>query len=193
MIQVMIAQLTGTLIEKHPLFGIIDVGGVGYKVFATLPTLGQAVLGEKLTLYTYHHIRENIQDLYGFENKEEQALFELLISVSGIGPKSALGILNIANVSSLKQAIASGDTAHLTKVSGIGKKSAQKIIIELKDKLGDVAEEDVALMQDEVDTMEALVSLGYSQKEVRDVLQKISKDVVGPQERIKEALKVLGS
>ncbi len=189
----MIARITGTLVEKHTLFGIIDAHGIGYKVFATLPTLGSAVVGQEITLYTYHHIRENIQDLYGFENKEEQALFELLLSVSGIGPKSALGILNIANVSSLKQAIASGDTAHLTKVSGIGKKSAQKIIIELKDKLGDVAEEDVALMRDEVDTMEALVSLGYSQKEVRDVLQKISKDTIGPQERIKEALKILGS
>lgn len=187
----MIARLSGILTEKHPLFGIIDVSGVGYKVFATLPTLGQLSIGEEVTLHTYMYVRENIQDLYGFEDKEEQALFELLISVSGIGPKSALGILNVANPATLKQAVAAGDTTHLTKVSGIGKKSAQKIIIELKDKLDSASEQDVALMQDEVDTMEALTSLGYGQKEVRDVLQKIPKDITGPQDRIKEALKLL--
>jgi len=187
----MIARLSGILIEKHPLFGIIDVGGVGYKVYATLPTLGQTTIGEKITLHTHMHVRENSQDLYGFEDREEQSIFELLISVSGIGPKSALGILNVANPTLLKQAVASGDTTHLTKVSGVGKKSAQKIIIELKDKLGDVTGSDVTLMQDEVDTMEALTSLGYGQREVRDVLQKIPKDIVGPQDRIKEALKLL--
>ena len=81
----MIARLSGILIEKHPLFGIIDVNGVGYKVFATLPTLGATTVGEKVTLHTYMYVRENIQDIYGFEDKEEKALFELLISVSEIG------------------------------------------------------------------------------------------------------------
>jgi len=187
----MIARISGTLVEKHPLYGIIDVNGVGYKVFATLPTLGHTPVGEKITLHTHSHIRENSQDLYGFEDKEEQILFELLISVSGIGPKSALGILNIAQPKSLKKAIAAGDTTHLTKVSGIGKKSAQKIIIELKDKLGDLQEGDVALMQEEVDTMDALKALGYGEKEIRDALQKIPRDVTGHQDRIKETLKLL--
>lgn len=188
----MIARLRGTLIEKHPLFGIIEVGGIGYKVFTTLPTLGQAVIGEEITLHTHLHIRENSQELYGFEDKEEQSLFELLITISGIGPKSALGILNVSNPTSLKHAISAGDTTNLTKVSGIGKKSAQKIIIELKDKLGDIDSDDIAMVQDEVDTMEALSSLGYNEKEIRDVLQKIPKEVSGPQDRIKEALKLLG-
>jgi len=187
----MIARISGKLVEKHPLFGIVDVGGIGYKIFVTLPTLGQITVGEEVTLFTHLHIRENIQDLYGFIDREEQALFELLITISGIGPKSALGILNVSNPKSLKQAIASGETTNLTRVSGIGKKSAQKIILELKDKLGDVNSDDIAMVQDEVDTMEALSSLGYGEKEVREVLQKVSKDIVGPQDRIKEALKLL--
>ena len=187
----MIARISGTLIEKHPLYGIVDVGGVGYKVFATLPTLGHTSIGEKVTLHTYEHIRENSRDLYGFEDKEEQRLFELLISVSGIGPKSALGILNIAQPASLKKAISAGDTTHLIKVSGIGKKSAQKIIIELKDKLGDLQEGDELLMQEEVDTMDALKALGYGEKEIRDALQKVPKDIAGHQDRIKETLKLL--
>lgn len=187
----MIGRIRGTLVEKHPLFGIIDVSGIGYKVFTTLPTLGQVSVGDEIILHTHLHIRENSQELYGFENKEEQSLFELLISISGIGPKSALGILNVSNPTSLKQAIASGDTTNLTKVSGIGKKSAQKIILELKDKLGDVDPEDIAMVQDEVDTMEALSSLGYNEKEIRDVLQKLPKDISSPQDRIREALKQL--
>ncbi|MCI5108251.1 MAG: Holliday junction branch migration protein RuvA [Candidatus Pacebacteria bacterium] len=188
----MIGRISGKLIEKHPLYGIIDVGGLGYKVHATLPTLGQVAIGEDITLHTYLHVRENTLDLYGFENEEEKFFFELLLSVSGIGPKSAVGILNIASPDSLKSAISAGDTTHLVKVSGIGKKSAQKIILELKDKIGDSIEGDPLMMQDEVDTMEALVSLGYPEKEVREVLQKIPKDISGAHEKIKEALKILG-
>lgn len=188
----MIGRIHGTLVEKHPLFGIVDVSGLGYKVYTTLPTLGKVSVGEDITLHTYLHVRENSLDLYGFEDKEEQLFFELLISVSGIGPKSAISILNIANPDSLKKAISAGDTTHLVKVSGIGKKSAQKIILELKDKIGDGYEGDALLMQDEVDTLEALLSLGYSEKEVREVLQKLPKDIEGAHERIKEALKLLG-
>ena len=189
----MIARISGVLIEKHPTYGILEANNIGYKVFATLPTLGQAEIGKKISLHTYLHVRENVLDLYGFENEEEKVLFELLISVSGIGPKSAMGILNIAQPSSLKNAISTGDTTHLVKVSGIGKKSAQKIILELKDKLGDAEQENVAMMQDDVDTIEVLTSLGYSQNEVRDILQKIPPEIVGAQERIREALKKLGN
>tara|TARA_B100001741_G_C16360557_1_gene508429 strand:+ start:200 stop:772 length:573 start_codon:yes stop_codon:yes gene_type:complete len=189
----MIAHLRGTLIEKQPNFCIIDVQGVGYKVSVPLPVLGDFALGEAVSLYTYHHIREQSMDLYGFEDTEALRFFEMLLSVSGIGPKSALGILNIADPSTLKKAIIAGDTAHLVKVSGIGKKSAEKIALELRDKFEESDTIDGVSMQNDVDTLEALISLGYSQQESREVLKKIPSEIIGTNEKIKEALKLLGT
>ena len=117
----------------------------------------------------------------------------MLLSVSGIGPKSALGILNIADPSTLKKAIIAGDTAHLVKVSGIGKKSAEKIALELRDKFEESDTIDGVSMQNDVDTLEALISLGYSQQESREVLKKIPSEIIGTNEKIKEALKLLGT
>ena len=114
----MIAHLKGILIEKQPNFCIVDVAGVGYKVFVTLPTLGLLPINDEVSLHTYHHIREQAMDLYGFSDREERYFFELLLSVSGIGPKGALSILNIADPATLKKAIVADDTTHLVKVSG---------------------------------------------------------------------------
>src|SRR5689334_3135332 len=132
----MIGHLTGTVFEKELGAVILDVGGVGYRVhvsnatFAALP----AETGSSVSLYTYMAVRETSMELYGFADKEELALFELLINVSGIGPKSGLAILSLANAATLTTAIAKNDVSYLTKVSGIGKKTAEKIILELKDK-----------------------------------------------------------
>jgi Holliday junction DNA helicase RuvA len=136
-------------------------------------------------------VRETALDLFGFIDKETLELFELLITISGIGPKTALGILNVASPSMLRQAVAEQDTSYLTRVSGIGKKNADKIILELKDKLV-VTESDIDL-RGEGDALEALVSLGYSERDARDALKKVSKDVSDTSERVKLALKQLAN
>ena len=139
-------------------------------------------------------VREDALDLYGFQNQTELEFFEMLISVSGIGPKGALGILNVAPVDHLKEAIAMGDTAALTKVSGIGSKSAQKIILELRDKLGGhESETGGTMLGDERDAIEGLVALGYAERSAREALKKVPPEIKGTGARIKGALKQLGS
>ena len=122
------------------------------------------------------------------------SFFELLISnVSGIGPKTALGILSVTTIKNLRQAIGTGETAHLTKISGIGKKIADKIVLELRDKIDFLeSEKDSGDMRDESDAIEGLKSLGYAEREAREVLKKLPKEISRPSERIKQALKILG-
>jgi holliday junction DNA helicase RuvA len=132
--------------------------------------------------------------LYGFLNIDELDFFELLISISGIGPKGAIGILSVIDVGTLISAISSGDTSYLTKVSGIGKKSAEKIILELKDKVGILDSGDYSdQLREETEAIEALKSLGYRSQEARAALQKVSPEISGTSERVREALRVLGS
>lgn len=172
---------------------LVDVSGVSYKVFVTADTALDVVEGESVFLWTYLSVKENALDLFGFSDKETLDIFELLIGISGIGPKTALGILGVATPSMLRQAVATEDTSYLTKVSGIGKKNAEKIVLELRDKL-DVTTVDMgANMRGESDVAEALLSLGYSDREVRDVVKKISKDITGASARVREALKLLSS
>jgi Holliday junction DNA helicase RuvA len=123
--------------------------------------------------------------------EEELNFFEMLISISGIGPKTALNVLNMSSISALKRAISTSDTSHLTKVSGIGKKVAEKIVLELKDKIGLQAESDISL-RDEIDAVEALKAIGYSQGEAREALKKVESKYIKTGDRIKEALKILG-
>ena len=191
----MIARLEGSIIHINEKFLVVDVHGVGYKVFVTADTITSCELLDTVALWTYTAVRENSLDLYGFLTTEEMSFFELLLDVSGIGPKSALSILIVAPLDTLKKAIATGDTSYLNKVSGIGKKTAEKIVIELRDKLQ--AFKDTAgtglSMRDEGDIIEALKSLGYSQNEARETLKKIPDSIKGTSARIKEALKILGS
>lgn len=191
----MISHLSGNLIFASDRFIVVDVAGVGYKIRVTLETLRslRKNMDASVALWTHLAVREDALDLYGFLHEPELEFFELLIGISGIGPKSALGILNIAPVDHLKEAIARGDVAALTKVSGIGAKSAQKIIFELKEKLGgnDTTGEHGAL-HEEHDTIEGLVALGYSVRDARETLRLIPATIVGPAARIKEALKKLG-
>jgi len=188
---IMISHLSGTVLHRNNLYLVLDVNGVGYKVFVTLNALEKIKNDEPLRVWIHHVIRETASDLYGFIIREELEFFELLISISGIGPKTALGILNVANIETLKQAVRSGNSAHLTKISGIGKKNAEKIVLELSGKLG-LGLDGALNISDEGDAIEALASLGYSQKEARDALREIPNDVVGTSERVKKALKHLG-
>lgn len=191
----MISQLQGTISFRDPNFIVIDVNGVGYKVFVTEDTLDKvAGSGDTPVLFWTHlTVREDAHDLYGFLLKEELDFFELLITVSGVGPKTALAILNLTPLETLTSAIASGDATLLSKSSGIGAKRAEKIIIELKDKLRTTGREnDGGALRDQNDAIEALKSLGYSDKQSRDALKKIDREAVGTGERVKQALKILG-
>lgn len=190
----MIAQLTGTIVKKQDNTLILDVSGVGYRVHIG-KEIGAALgrIGEKAKLWTHLSVRETSLDLFGFLDERDLVFFEKLILISGIGPKSALAILNVAPVPTLTAAILEGDSSYLTKVSGIGKKNAEKIILELKDKL-DVISGDTsgARTQEEVDAIDALQALGYSTKEAREALKQVPKEVAGTNARLKEALRLLG-
>lgn len=191
----MIAHIEGKILEKNTKFLVIDVSGIGYQVFASTNTLADSgSIGETVSLWTYLAVRENALDLYGFETMDEKNFFELLIGVSGIGPKNALSILSLAPIETLRKAIGSGDTTYMTKVSGIGKKTAEKIVVELRDKLSKLGhgDEDGSL-KGEADVLEALQSLGYSGSEIREALKKIDPQTTDTNTKIKEALKVLGS
>ena len=189
----MISHLSGTVFAKGLKDVIIDVQGVGYHVFCGAETLQKIPeKGGKVNLWTHHAIREDAHDLYGFLYKEELEFFELLIGISGIGPKSALGIMALAPLDTLKRAIAAGEITYLTKVSGIGKKMAQKIILELREKLAGGAEGEAYELAGDADVLEALVSLGYSRAQARGALQKVPSAIISTNDRIKEAIKILG-
>jgi Holliday junction DNA helicase RuvA len=185
----MIGHLKGTILSQNLRSVILDVSGVGYKIFTNTAVLSQN-LNKTAEFWTYLAVRENALDLYGFQTKEELNFFELLISVSGIGPKTALGILSIASLSNLRHAIATGDTSHLVKVSGIGKKNAEKIVIELKDKIENMFEFDGNSISGDVDVLEALKSLGYGERESREALKKVS-GTSDTGEKVRKALKLL--
>ena len=186
----MIAFLKGVVSEKNTKSLVVAVGGIGLRIFAPAETLQKAVRNKEISLFTHLVVREDALTLYGFTNKENLEFFELLINISGIGPKTAVAILNVASPETIRKAVASGDTSYLTKVSGIGKKTADRIVRELEDKIG--ALEEGASISDEVDAVEALRSLGYSQSEAREALKKVPQLVTGAGERIKAALKILG-
>ncbi|MDO8510481.1 MAG: Holliday junction branch migration protein RuvA [bacterium] len=190
----MIGSLTGRVLHRDVRYILLDVGGVGYKVFATTDTLEKCRPGtHNITLWTHLAVREDALDLYGFLDEESRHFFELLISISGIGPRTALSVLSVAPIKTLRNAISSGETSHLTKVSGIGKKIADKIVLELKDKLGAYENLDPLHAREEVDAVEALKALGYSLEEARDALKKINNDITGTGEKVKQALKILGT
>lgn len=182
----MIGYLKGRVIDQDLKSVILDVSGVGYKIYTNTALLDSKK--DALEFWTYLAVRENALDLYGFTSKEELGFFELLITVSGIGPKSAMGILTVASVSNLRNAIVSGDTSHLIKVSGVGKKNAEKIVVELKDKLTSF-EGGVSTSAD-VDVIEALKALGYGEREAREALKKVA-DSKDTSDKIKKALKLL--
>jgi len=191
----MLAYLKGKVIYKsHQLkkdnYLVVDVSGVGYKVFVLDQFLNQTVLNEEISCHLYTQVAEAVLDLYGFASREELDFFELLISLSGIGPKSALDILRKAKIDDLTKAADTGDYQLLSKVSGLGLKTAQKIVVGLKDKLGDWESPLGNLDNQFADALEALMGLGYSAGQAREALSNCQAQEAG--ERVKEALKLLG-
>lgn len=191
----MIAHIDGNILYIDNKYLIVDVNGIGYKVHTTTEILNGNNVDDKISLFTYLAVRENALDLFGFKDIEEMTFFEMLLSVSGIGPKSALGILSLADIDTIKRAIVTGDTSYLNKVSGIGKKTAERIVIDLKNKvtIAENNEHTDASMRIENDAIEALKSLGYSQNEARNALKEVSSDIVGVNAKIKQALKILSN
>jgi Holliday junction DNA helicase RuvA len=186
----MIGSIRGKIILKTEKFILVETGGVGYKISVSPDVLSKTQkTGDEIFLFIHTHVREDAFDLYGFINTEELEFFEMLLNVSGIGPRSALAILSIASIGTLRKAIGTGDTSYLTKISGIGRKTAEKIVIELRDKIGD--EKTGTSLQGELDALEALKSLGYSQNEAREALKKVSPDT-DTNMKIREALRILG-
>jgi Holliday junction DNA helicase RuvA len=190
----MISLLRGHIIETGKRHVVLDIHGVGYKVYVTEDALHSMKIGTETTLWTYLAVREDALDLYGFTSQKEKSFFELLISISGIGPKGALNILSLVSVDTLTNSIRSGSVAHLVKVSGIGRKTAEKIVLELKDKLGGMESggEMSAGMSSDMDAIEALRALGYDADEAREALKKIDPEISDTGKKVKAALKELG-
>jgi len=188
----MIGRLTGTLAGKSPPQVLVDAGGVGYEVDVPMSTFyNLPALGERVTLLTHFVVREDAQLLFGFLTAEERATFRLLIKISGVGPRTALSILSGLSVAELAQAVAAQQAGRLVKVPGIGKKTAERLLLELKGKLGaDLATPATAASDAQADIVQALVALGYNDREAAAALKALPAEV-GVSEGIKLALKAL--
>lgn len=191
----MIATLSGIIAEKLGELVVIEVNGVGYGLFVTVEDAGRLQTGQTARVYVYEHIREASHDLFGFIEMDTKLLFELLLSVNGVGPKGALGIMSIGNASSVRRAIAGGDVKYISTANGVGKRVAERVVVDLKDKVGligvDLASSgllqgDNALMEDEA--IEALVALGYTASDASRALHAIDKKLP-TEDRVKQALK----
>jgi holliday junction DNA helicase RuvA len=183
----MIGSLRGNVLEVHAAFLLLEVQGIGYVIRASAPTLSSVKAGDERFIYVHDHVREDSHDLFGFLSWNEQELFERLLSVSGVGPKVALTLMSAGSADAVRRAILQGDLNFLTSVPGVGKKTAQKIILDLKGQLVDEAE----LVPGDGEVVEALVSLGYSAQSAREALKHVTPEIVDVSARIREALKYL--
>jgi len=188
----MIGRLAGLLAEKNPPQLLVDVNGVGYEVDVPMSSFyNLPALGERVTLLTHFVVREDAQVLFGFLTHEERATFRLLVKISGVGPRTALSILSGLSVGELAQAISMQESARLVKVPGIGKKTAERLLLELKGKLGPELGSPASVASDtQGDILQALVALGYSDREAALALKSLPKDV-DVSDGIKLALKSL--
>lgn len=191
----MIATLTGTVTEHIGGTLVLDVRGVGYGLQVTTEDMGRLTAGQQAKLYVYEHIREQSHDLYGFASLDTKKLFEQLLNVNGVGPKMALNILSIGNGSDVRMAIAGGDTKFISRAQGVGKRVAERVVVELKDKVGlagidlsttGMLQGEGLLMKDEA--VEALVSLGYTPQDAAKSLNGVDPSL-STEERITLALK----
>jgi Holliday junction DNA helicase RuvA len=197
----MIRQIRGIAVDTHPTHVVLDVHGVGYLVYTTAKT--GVAFGEETTLHTYLAVRETALDLYGFTTKDELSFFELLLTLPKVGPKTAMQILSQADIALLQNSIISQDANHLSKMSGMSKKTAEKIVLGLKDKFEEAlythdengvthSSEKTSFMSD---TIDALITLGYPQSDARKVVQQLiveKPEITKANDAIKEALKLLG-
>jgi len=188
----MIAKIKGKKEYMRENYIVVDVHGIGYKIFLTAYAAGKVAALDEVEFFTYTYVREDTLALYGFLTMDELGMFELLISISGIGPKAGLGILSIATPRTIRTAILNEDPSILTRVSGIGKKTAERVILELKNKVADMPESEKEGAIADSDAIEALVGMGYTVTEAREVLKSVPKDVKEVGERIKIALRNLG-
>ena len=197
----MFHYLSGVVAELYPNLAVIDCGGVGFEVNTSSYTLSQLKAGEKTKLYTYVHIREDSFEIYGFSGKSEKRCFEMLLGVSGVGPKAALSILSVNTPESLIMSIVSGNERAITAAAGVGKKIAQRVILELKDKMA--KETESVSFQDATafspvavsdrsklgDASAALAVLGYSAPEINAALKAVDTENLTLEQIIKAALK----
>jgi len=201
----MIAHLTGILFSKNPQSVVVDTGGVGYHIYIPLSTFYQLPDEmEKISLHVYTHVREDMLQLFGFQTKTEKEIFLLLISVSGIGPKLALNILSGIGIEELLSAIMSADSERISAIPGVGKKTSQRITLELKEKVSDIAEgievrprEKVQIRNKEIfdDALSALINLGYPSKSAKIVIENVLRNDndINLDTLLKEALRNLAS
>lgn len=191
----MIAMLTGVVAEKPLDYLVLDVSGVGYGLFVTNEDYSRLAVGDLAKLYVHEHIRETSHDLFGFTALDTKKLFEQLLDVNGVGPKMALSVLNIGTSNDVRASIAGGDTKTIQKANGVGKRVAERIVVDLKDKVGlagvdlsttGILQSDAALRGDEA--VEALVSLGYTAQDANQALQSVD-PTLPTEERIKQALR----
>lgn len=193
----MIAHLKGKVEEKYGNFLVLDVNGVGYEVAVTKLDFDGVMLNEERKFYTYHQVRENAEELYGFSSLAAKKIFELLISVQGIGPKAAIAILSLAEAEEVRNAIANADAGFIAKASGVGKKSAERVIVDLRDKVGipsrygtaeGGSDLDFSATAGQDEALEALIALGFPLKEATAALAEVSRDLP-VEERVRLALK----
>lgn len=189
----MISFLQGQVFKKNNKGIVLLVNNIGYRVFLSSKDLENINLQQELELFIHTHVKEDLLDLYGFSKEDSLEFFQQLISVSGVGPKSALNIISLAPLDDLKKAITSGDPGILQQVSGIGKKTAERLVVELKEKIiTNLSEEFDQQMFGDQQLISALTSLGYKEKEIRDVLQEIKLDPAAELGlKLKEVLKFL--
>ncbi|MBI2589062.1 Holliday junction branch migration protein RuvA [Candidatus Saccharibacteria bacterium] len=190
----MIVALEGKVAEKIGEVVVIDCGGVGYGVLVPFEDFGALKIGERAKLYIHESIRDNAHDLFGFRSLEAKQLFEQLLSVKGVGPKMALAILSVASLSHVRRAIAGGDTKFISQARGVGKRAAERVVVDLKDKVGLTASQDatefLTTSADPSDeALQGLVALGYSVQDAAEALKKIDLKLPAA-ERIKQALKI---
>jgi len=186
----MIGSIKGKITHKSSNYIIVETSGVGYKIFIPQAILLNLKLNQEVSLVIHTYVREDQLTLFGFQTLAELEFFELLLTVSGVGPKSGLAIMSLASLEMIKSAIASEDPSVFTKVSGIGRKTAERVIVELKEKLKQEGAH-APIAKEHSDVLEALMSLGYREQEAREALKSVPKDVMDLQSKIKVALKSL--
>ncbi|MBU0721976.1 Holliday junction branch migration protein RuvA [Patescibacteria group bacterium] len=191
----MISYLKGKIKHKGNGFVILEVNNIGYQIFISPLLYTDLSLNQEIEFFTYQQVREDALNLYGFKSSTELELFELLLSISGIGPRSALAVMSIATVSDIKDSISRGDSALLTKVSGIGRKTAERVVLELREKIGKLAVGNDKIGRSQLgssDEIDALMALGYSFSQAREALNNVDAEIKDSGERIRQALKKLG-
>lgn len=187
----MIVQIKGLVAAASERSVVVEAGAIGYEVFVTRDLVGKLNPGKEVTLFTYFNVREDAQELFGFDTPSDLAFFKLLLTVSGVGPRSALNILDTAKPDDIRQAVAREDAASLHRVHGIGKKTAERLVIELKDKL-ELTNSDGFSSGDDATVLDAVTGLGYSLSEARKAIKEVGGQGKNLSEKIKLALKYLG-